>query len=236
MARQSFTGKITEKRILNEKIILISLRLTGELLEINFHGGQYVVVKISDKISRSYSIYSAEREKNKIQLLIDITPGGPGSLFWQNCQIGQKVNFLGPFGQLVKSDKLTKNIYFISAGTCVAPLRSIVFSFKPQDWQNIDYLLFLYGSSYFRHLVEDEKFRKLAKDNLKFHYVPCVSREKTKKSFFGRVTDYLSQHKEEIDWQNSQFYLCGVAKVSTDVERILKDQKVRDDHIFTEKF
>jgi Na+-transporting NADH:ubiquinone oxidoreductase subunit F len=252
---QEFTSEVSEKKFLNEKTVFLKLKLLSPS-EINFQAGQYVTIKINEKTPRSYSIYSSPDQKEAINLIIDITPGGPGSQFAKNAKIGEQVNFIGPLGKFVFSaTPEIKSVYFIATGCGVAPIHSMILDIfrrggvsPPKGAETAPLQInLLFGCSYKQDFVAWDEYRQLEKDFPNFKFIPCVSREQIDGEFNGRVTDYLKKYvgaplagaqgeAQGLPLQNSYFYICGGREMVNETNSILTSKGVREEQIITERY
>ncbi len=231
---QKFQSEITEKKQLTEKVIFLRLKLINPA-QMDFQAGQFITVKISESVRRSYSIFNSPPAQS-LDLIIDTSPGGEGSKFFLNAKIGQKVEFLGPLGKFVFSPAPeTKSVYFVATGCGISPMHAMI-----TDYFRRDRLLclsgtinLLYGVSHYADLVSPQEYFDLAKQFPNFNFVPCISREKKQGCFSGRVTDYLNS---QLSQQNSQFYICGAREKVADTVKILQEKGVKEEEIITERY
>jgi len=86
-----------------------------------YQPGQYISVKVAPNRINSYSIAGSTND-HSFSLLVDTSPGGPGSKFFENLQNGDKIAYMGPFGIFTfKPDDGSKQILFLGTGTgCTA--------------------------------------------------------------------------------------------------------------------
>ena len=55
-----------------------------------FKPGQYISVKVSEERINSYSVAGKVAE-NRFDVLVDVSPGGPGSKYFENLKIWYKL-------------------------------------------------------------------------------------------------------------------------------------------------
>ena len=83
--------------------------------------GQYLSIKVADNRINSYSIMNHE-EVNKFIILVDTSPNGPGSKFFENLKVGEKISYLGPFGTFTfKDNDHAKELIFLGTGSGCSP-------------------------------------------------------------------------------------------------------------------
>ena len=98
----NYFARVSERTLLATTFHYLHLELVKPDL-IDFNAGQYISLLIDKNtgLRRSYSIASVPSMNHAIDLLVDISPSGPGSQYIQNLKPGDQVEFLGPIGNLV---------------------------------------------------------------------------------------------------------------------------------------
>jgi len=199
--------------------------------DLKFTPGQFISARIRPTITRAYSI--VEIKNNLLTLIIDIGPkiyGGIASEYFNNVKVGDITNLLGPYGMFgVKDTEITK--CFISTGTGIAPFipmikdnivkspNTKIYNFFGVRTEKEDIAL-----PYLSSLIQSESIE----------YIRCVSREvpTDKLSRTGRVTKVIPDFN--LNWQDTEFYLCGNKDMIMDIMGILKE--LGSDKIYFEKF
>ncbi|MBN1168918.1 acetate--CoA ligase family protein [Candidatus Woesebacteria bacterium] len=201
---------------------------------LDYEPGQYISVKVAPTRINSYSIAGGSG-KPEFQLLVDTSPGGPGSIFFENIKPGDKMAYLGPFGKFtLQKDDGAERLLFLGTGSGCSPLRSILESALKSPDINIP-IHFYFGLRHSEDVFWKEYFEKLSQEhpNFKFHLVLSKPNEDWQGPI-GHITDTL---KEEIkDASNSSAYLCGNSKMIEEASAILKNNNCPEDRIYTEKF
>src|SRR3989338_5373713 len=88
-----------------------------------FSPGQFINIKVLDKLFRAYSIAGGEGG-NRFGLLVDVSPGGPGSKFFENLKVGDKITYLGPSGVFIfRPEEKIKHVLFLGTGSGASPLK-----------------------------------------------------------------------------------------------------------------
>lgn len=222
-------GRITKKELLAEKVYELEIFLPEPLL---FRAGQYVSIKVSESgLRRSYSVVSY-REK-RILLLVDIGPGGPGSVFFEKSSVDQEVEVMGFLGNLkCKNEDLvaSKTIYFVATGTGIAPflpmLKQLKSSYKGR-------VVLWWGVRFVRRVYWQEDLKVLKNGWKNFDFEMYVSRPEVDwDGKVGRVGDDL----EGVDVANSSWYLCGATEMIEQMKGRLLLKGVSEDDINYEKF
>lgn len=210
----NFKSKLLEKT----QIALTDFKLIYEVpLDLTFKPGQFVTIRFSQAHNRAYSI--VDIVDGKMELLVDIKPGGIASKFFEKTVVGEEVQMLAPFGIYgIKSDLPSK--VFICTGTGVAPFIPMV---KSLDLSKSSVYI-LFGTQTNANDIGYAYFKDMVGQNLK--YIQCVTREDPKKPYAvkGRTTEILPNlfSKGEIDPVNTEFYICGSSDMIANVVEILK--------------
>lgn len=196
--------------------------------------GQYISVKVAPNRINSYSIASGNGQPN-FSLLVDTSPGGPGSKFFENIKPGDKVAYMGPFGTFTfMEDDGGKRLLFLGTGSGCSPLRSMLESALKNP--NIQVPIhFYFGLRYSDDIFWKDYFEKLAKEHPNFHFNLVLSKpDETWHGQVGHITETLL--KEIPDASDASAYLCGNPKMVEEASAILKNSKCPENRIYTEKF
>ncbi len=233
----SFKTILSQKTQLNSDTYLYHFNLL-EPREINFKAGQYLMIKIPTNkgpISRLYSIASSSLEKNTLEFIIQIFPGGIASSYLFNLKINDAVVFHGPAGMFgLKKNNRPK--IFLVTGTGIAPVRSMLESYQlPVSSYQLFWGMKTYKDVYL--------FDKLKEFNPKI----CLSREQNldiipendKKYFeLGHVDSCFDQYIEncKLKIENLDFYLCGGRLIVESLKQFLLNKNICSENIYFEKF
>ncbi len=232
---KSYQAKITKNLTLTSRVHQIELEMV-EPKTIEFTAGQFLMFQISETVKRAYSIASTPKEKTQIELLIDISPGGPASQYFSGVAEGTNCVFMAPYGQFTLHDTQNDKI-FIAGSTGVAPMRSMIRDYFSQESRSAQVNLYLYfGVNKTEEVFLLEEFSSLEFENTNFHYIPVVQTpehgdwagEK------GLVTEPLFRNTSDL--KSKDYYLCGSPAMVPAVKQQLLDKGVAQENIFNEKF
>ncbi len=209
------SAKVVEKRNLASRFWLYKLEFESDF---SYEAGQYVSVKVNEAgLRRSYSIASRS-SGTTIELLVDIGPGGPGSIYFSKLMVSESVEVMGPVGRFVLKKESGKKKLFIATGSGIAPIRAMV---QECDACGIQRKL-IWGMRY-----ESDLFWQ---DDLKAELVLSKPTE-TWQGEKGHVGDMVTD-----DLTGWEVYLCGnEAMVGEMVEKV-KGLGVMETDISFEKF
>jgi NAD(P)H-flavin reductase len=224
-------AKASDCKILAGKFHNIILEPESPLV---YKPGQYVSVKVADNRINCYSIASNEGN-NKFGLLVDTSPGGPGSQYFEKLKSGDQVNFLGPFGIFVyKPDDTVKHLVFVGTGSGCAPLRCMIDDLLKTQHVQTPITLYL-GLRYQTDVFWKDYFQKLSQDYPNFKAVIAISKpEANCAEKAGHVTDLISQ--DFPDASGLAAYLCGNPRMIEETTQILTSHGLTQDKIYHEKF
>ena len=132
---QRFSAHVGRIVVLLRDVRTIALELLAPP-EIHFQAGQFVSFEVPKPglpfpVTRPYSIASPSSNRDVIDLLLNLVPGGPGSTFLFSLQSGDPVSFRGPAGTFVLRDYPDRRLLFVATGTGIAPIRSMLHARLP---------------------------------------------------------------------------------------------------------
>jgi NAD(P)H-flavin reductase len=230
---QEYTARLQDKFELNKKFLHLIFELESPH-RMEFMSGQYVSMTISDGEHRAYSICSSPEYDYKFELLIDISPQGKGSLFFQNLKIGDRVQVRGPQGNFILQDKEDeKELNFIATGSGVSPMRSMILDLLQRKGEKRPITLY-WGLRFVEDLFWQDELAELEKSFSNFRFHPVLSKAIPQWNLCrGHVTDCLSVHEWETE---AGFYLCGNKDMVQGTKQLLIESGVKSDHIYHEMF
>jgi len=222
----SFKAKLIEKT----QIAKTDFKLIYDVPpEFSFKPGQFVGIRFQPTYTRAYSVVDLKDEK--LELLIDIKPGGLASQYFEHTKVGDHVSMLGPYGMFsIKGD--LPNKVFICTGTGVAPFISMIRALDLSKFK----ITILFGTRTNANDIAYPYFEEFISKS--FNYIQCVTREEPKKPYAvkGRVTEVLEKmiSKDQLKVKNTEFYVCGASEMIADTVNILKP--LGADKIYYEKY
>jgi NAD(P)H-flavin reductase len=226
-------SKLVNKSRLTESYWWFELEFEKEYV---FEAGQYVSVKVNNKGERrAYSIATRPSGSKKIGLLIKMVPNGLGSDFFNNLEIGDEVEVLGPMGRFVLSEDRgnEKKMIFVATGSGIAPLKSMIEDclLSKKDKESVH---LIWGLRNEQEVFWQKEFIELERKFKNFKFDLMLSRNGDDwKGNIGRVTDVLGGIENFI---GSEFYLCGSDLMVEDCRKILKNMGVKREDIYFEKY
>lgn len=201
--------------------------------EFEFLPGQYLTCRVSPERLNSYSIAGKVGAK-RFGLLVDIKPGGPGSVFFANVKPGEKMPVLGPFGKFVLNlDDGADEMLFLGTGSGVAPLKAMI---EAALWKGETRMMKLYfGLRHQADIFWDDYFRKLAGEHNNLEYKLCLSKpEEGWQGAKGHITDLIRSEYQNTSKVSA--YLCGGLKMIEEAKGVFLELGTPGERIYHEKF
>lgn len=235
---QKFKAAVSEHTLLAGKYQYINFELISPLT-IDFFAGQYVLMTIpGTDAKKSYSIASPPSNNNGIDILVDISPQGDGSLYLASLKPGDEVEFMAPAGQFYVRDTRdqypSEKLLFIATGSGISSIRSIIQD-QLETKADTRPIYLHWGLRYVDEIFWEEDFRQLGLDHKNFTFDITLSHPPESWPLcHGHVTKCLNEHYS--DYSNTSFYLCGNQSMIQEISSFLKDKGVAQDKIVFEKF
>jgi ferredoxin-NADP reductase len=204
---------------------------------ITFKAGQFISIVIPGAgpkgrdLRRAYSIASPP-ERARLELCVKLVEGGPGTTYLHSLKEGDTFKGVAPYGDFVFKTPPERHAVFFGTGTGVAPFRAMILSdaYRAAPPKSALCLLGVRDEEELLYVPE-------LKSRSDVKVVTAVSRPKsTGFDFTGRVTDYVRKHEKDVDWANSDFYLCGAGAMIDEVKQILASHGVTKEHIHLEVY
>jgi NAD(P)H-flavin reductase len=198
---------------------------------LDFAPGQFVNIQVADNARRSYSISSSPQNKEYVETYANSHPGGPGSKFFENAKVGQKVPLLGPLGRFVYQEQL-RPVVFVATGTGITPFMSMI-RFALEVLHSQRSIIVLSGFRFQMDAFGADIFADMQTKfpNLKY-YMMLSKPDANWQGLKGRVTEHL----DLITQSDTDVYLCGSQGMINDMESLLVTKGVPNGQIFYEQF
>ncbi|MGD9110301.1 MAG: 2Fe-2S iron-sulfur cluster binding domain-containing protein [Phycisphaerales bacterium] len=219
-------------------------KFSFELLEgdtIDFIPGQYIQLltpvyeKSSEEVYRAYSIASDPAQKNAVELIIRLVPGGICTTYcFEYLKVGDTVKFNGPYGEFRQSETDSEMV-FIAGGSGMAPFVSILHDMKNRNSQRK--ATYYFGANKVDELFLTEQMRLFENDLVDFKFVSVVyqpDHDKDYKGETGLVTEAVERNIK--DASQCEGYLCGSPGMIDAAVEVLKKLGMTEDKIYYDKF
>lgn len=226
-------GKVVKALFLTSKIKFVTVEvMDGE--GFGFASGQFANIEVAPNFYRSYSICSSVSNPKRLEFVVDITPGGKGSIFFQNLKEGDSIHVKAPFGRLVLPQNMDTDLYFVGTGTGVAPVRSIVMDLMERGLLERTKVTLLWGLRYKEDIYFEDEFKEISQKHPNFKLCVTLSRPENWEGECGHVSEHLKTM--DFDKNNTTFLLCGNSEMVDEVTKLLLEGGVDQAKIISEKF
>ena len=167
-----YRAQVARMERLTPEVMRLTLAVQGAAPPA-FVAGQYINIILADGQRRAFSFANPPHDNELIELHVRLIPGGrfTGAVF-STLQVGDELEFEGPFGEFRLSDSHTP-ILFVAGATGFAPIKSIV---EDAFHRGVQRPMWLYWGVRRRrdlYLLELAQHWQAAHPN--FHLVPVLS-------------------------------------------------------------
>ena len=220
---ETFTAQVGEIDNLTHDVRVIKLELIHPA-EIRFQAGQFVSFEVPKPglpfpVTRPYSIASPPSDRDVIDLLLNLVPGGPGSTFLFSLQSGDPVSFRGPAGTFVLRDYPDRRLLFVATGTGIAPIRSMLHARLPSPTP----VTLIWGLRHERDVYYQNELAELAAEFPEFSYAITLSQPSASwTGAVGRVQSHIEPHIATVD--DLAVYVCGSHAMITSVTEQIRSR------------
>jgi ferredoxin-NADP reductase len=238
MLAKEYLCKVIAKSWLTPSVIELKFEPAKKF---SFQPGQFFSLKVPSLslekgyLMRLYSFStSPERARaDGFEMCVKYVPGGAGSRYLESLQVGDRFRMVAPYGDFqYRVPEAGKSVCFISTGTGIGPVRSMILS-RPFLENPPERALCLFGARTRDELLYRQEFEKVGVES-----VYALSRDITATdTFHGRVTDFLVESATRWNWHKSDYYLCGNAEMIREAYLILTSRYgVSERNIYKENF
>jgi Na+-transporting NADH:ubiquinone oxidoreductase subunit F len=205
--------------------------------EIHFKPGQYAQITVPGiDVIRAYSIASNPKHAHFVECIIRMVPKGQATTFVHKAlEVGDKIKLTGPYGSFYLKEDSNRDMICIAGGSGKAPIRSILYYLKDRGMPRK--VKYFFGARSKRDLYYTEEFVELAKEFPNFEYIPALSEplpEDDWQGDVGLITDVVDRHCGDLS--ESEAYLCGSPGMINACIHVLKNNKMKEENIFFDKF
>lgn len=203
---------------------------------LNIEPGQYINIRVGTNIIRGYSV-AIKNGDHDFSLLVEIDPNhqGPGTSFFKNLKEGDKILYVGPFGQFIfKKNEDYSSFIFLATGSGISPIRRMI-DFALIE-QNIKKPVFLYfGLRNEKDIFWHDYWLELQHKFPNFKYKLTLSQPSDSwKGYKGYITDLVKN--DFVSAQDCAAYVCGGKEAVLSCVDLLINLKCPKENIHTERF
>jgi len=234
---EEFASTVDEVEMLTEDIRFIRMML-DEPEEINFRPGQYVQVQAPSSegpVYRAYSISNADYEKDRVELIVKLIPGGIGSTYLHNVEPGDPVTFIGPFGDFYLDESPDTELVCVGGGCGMAPIRCIVHSVLKRQPERKVWMFF--GARSLADTFYMKQWEELEEEYPNFNAIVALSDPDPDDNWEGETGFiHLSVDKYLDENTSRQAFLCGPPPMIEATTEVLQEKGLRPDQWYYDEF
>lgn len=240
---KQFKGRVEKIVDVTHDIKEVLVDIGSETIE--FDAGAYVQLvvppygKIKDYNQRAYSMSSKPSDKNHIEMLIRLVPGGIATT-WVHTLLneGDEIEVIGPFGDFRRSETKAAMIC-VAGGSGMAPFKSILYDMYENGISDRE-IWYFFGARTLKDLFYVEELRELEKKWPAFHFIPALSEPDGDDHWDGEtglITDVLDRYlKEKISSPEREGYLCGSPGMINACNNVFEANGIDLDKIYYDSF
>ncbi|MHC4866445.1 MAG: FAD-binding oxidoreductase, partial [Planctomycetota bacterium] len=233
-----FSATVESTEVLTYDIKDLRFRLRDPA-EISHRPGQYIQVQAPSRegpVFRAYSISSPVYEPNVVELVVRLVPGGIGSTYLHNLQVGDNVTFTGPYGEFHLNEDPSTEIICVGGGCGMAPMKNIIYTLYDR-WPDRSCWLF-FGCRTTADIFYLERLKELEAEHPNFHVLYALSDPLKPEEQWDGETGFihLSVDKHLEAGVPRQAFLCGPPLMIEAVTRVLKEKGVAPEDVFYDEF
>ena len=214
-----------------------------ELIEpqtMDYIPGQYVQLltpaygKSREEVYRAYSIASDPTEKNVVELIIRLVPGGICTTYcFEHLKEGDAVRINGPYGEFRLSETQAPAV-FIAGGSGMAPIKCILHHMKNTGSARDG--VYFFGANSPDELFMTDLMKQFESELPSYRYVPVVARPENNgwTGETGLVTEAVQKGVKNA--AESEAYLCGSPGMIDASIKVLTDLGMPEEKIYYDKF
>ena len=228
-APQTFPAKVSSKTLVNDDIIILTLRLPPTR-QFEFKPGQYINLIGPNNLRRSYSLANQDVDK-ELELHIKRVPGGAMSDFiFESLKVNDLLRLHGPHGTFVLRETAEKDIVFLATGTGIAPVQSMLHALEKLDKRSAPKSVTVYWGG---RAVSD--FYLLKSMNFNANIVPVLSRDNP--TWVGRKGYVQHRFIEDFKYLDEVIvFACGSDAMISESKKMLAAKGHRPEIFFSDAF
>jgi len=215
--------------------------------EVSFVCGQYGQFEVPpyDKVKsptqRAYSMSSPPSDKNHLEFLIRLVPGGiVTSYVHEHLQEGQKINVIAPFGEFNVKDTGATMIC-VAGGSGMAPFKGIFQDMIENGEIETREIWYFFGARTKNDMFYLDWLNELDEKYEKFHFVPALSEPQPEDDWngpTGLITEVLANYLDSKIGREQPLegYLCGSPGMLDACMAVMRKFEMSEDKIYFDKF
>lgn len=238
---------VAEYRCTLEKVVdltydtkLFRLKLL-EPTRMEYIPGQYVQLKApvyeesDEEVYRAYSIASDPTDREAIELIIRLVPGGICTTYcFKYLKVNDEVFINGPYGEFRLSGT-DAPIIMVAGGSGMAPVKCLLHQMKDTDCKRP--AMYFFGGNTTKDLYLGDLMQEFEQSLRDFKFVPVVARPAEDEHWEGETRLVTEALKRSVkDASKHEAYLCGSPGMIDATIKVLTELGMPEDKIYYDKF
>jgi ferredoxin-NADP reductase len=178
---------------------------------LRFLPGQFISITIplgDETRSRPYSIASDPEERGPFEICFNRVEGGRGVAWLFERQVGDTIEFTGPFGAFTIDRAPNVELGFIAESTAIAPIRPMLK--RALSLASGQKILLIYGAPDTDHILYSSELDELVRTSPNFSYETVIV---PADEIYDRLIAFAQARWIDHDADRTRhFYICGVGK------------------------
>jgi len=191
--------------------------------------------KSNEEVYRAYSISSDPANKDSIELIIKLVPGGICTTYlFEYLNVGDEMMFNGPYGDFRLSET-NAPIVFIAGGSGMAPIKCILHDMK--NTNNKRKATYFFGANKIKELFLLDIMKEFESNLADFKFVPVITSPQQNENWNGEtglVTEAVQRTLKNAS--DCESYLCGSPGMIDAAIKTLLELGMSEERIFFDKF
>ncbi len=206
--------------------------------EIKFKPGQYIQFRIpGTSEERAYSIASNPNEKNIVELIVRLVPGGICTTYMFNkLQVGDEIFLTGPYGDFYLREETDSPMVCVAGGSGSAPIRSILLYLR--DKKSKRKIISFYGGRTPKDIYFTEEYNKMGEKYFDdFTHIPAISEPEDGDGWEGEkglITEPMEKYLGDLTGYEA--YMCGPPAMLHFCTLLLKKHGIDENKIWYDEF
>jgi dihydroorotate dehydrogenase electron transfer subunit len=217
MKKNVYIGEILKNEEVAQGCFLMSVALHSIFAEPQ--PGQFVMLRISGIsepfLSRPFSIYSFQREKDFCQVDFLYQVVGKGTQILAGLIKSTQVEIIGPLGNGFEIPQNAQNIVLVAGGMGVAPLSFLAENLEKKACSASSKMYIYLGAKNSEALIGMDKIKNLSCTDL-------LCTDDGSKGQKGFVTHLFQKDLKNYTPENTSIFACGPKDMLKDLARILR--------------
>ncbi|MFC1710266.1 FAD-dependent oxidoreductase [Patescibacteria group bacterium] len=217
---------VIDNKKLNSKFHLLTFRVKSS--SFTFKPGQFIMLEVAKGVPRAYSIASMPNTLPLWNMLVDITPGGPGTTYLKNLKKKDRIKTTEPTGQFVLG-KETQTHIFAATGCGIAPFIPMIESLLGNN------IHLIWGLRNYEDITLKSTLSSWKRKSKNFSYdIVLTNPPRVWKGKTGRINKHVEDKIKSLKGRGVSVYLSGSSDFVIDAKSIINKNGIPLNSIHSE--